>query len=99
MLSLGICNFTKQQVNMQDTQQEMKFTSRLKNCGQAKSTAHHTIRHRLWFRITLLIFHGVCEKSVKDSILKPTEVEQTPAKGLGETLMMDFKTEYLRRIS
>ena len=94
MLSLGICNFTKQKVNMQDKQQEMKFTSRLKNCGQVKTTACHTIRHRLWFSTTLFIFHGVCEKSVKDSILKPTEEEPTPAKGLGETFMMDFKTEY-----
>jgi hypothetical protein len=37
MFSLGICNFTKQEVNMQDKQQEMKFTSGLKNCGQAKT--------------------------------------------------------------
>ena len=30
MLSLGICNFTKQKVNMQDKQQEMQFTWELK---------------------------------------------------------------------
>lgn len=59
MLSLGICNFTKQKVNMQDKQQEMKFTSELKNCGQAQTKSHHTIEHRLSYSVTLLDFHGV----------------------------------------
>lgn len=31
---------------------------------------------------------------MKDSISKPTQVEQTPAEGLNETCMMDFKLEY-----
>lgn len=33
MLSLRIYNFTKQKVNMQDKQQEMKFMSGFKNCA------------------------------------------------------------------
>lgn len=59
VLSLGICNFTKQKVNRQDKQQEMKFTSGLKNCSQAKTKSHHRKRDRLLFCIPLLNFHGV----------------------------------------
>lgn len=58
MLSLGICNFTKQKVNMQDKQKEMKFTSGL-NCGQVKTKPNHTTGHMVFL---LFFFYGVFEE-------------------------------------
>lgn len=93
---IGNLQFYQSRKLTQEKQQEVKFTSGPKKRGQAKTKPHHTIRHELQLAIILRIFHGVGEKSVKDSILKPTDVAQMSTEGLKETFTMDFKIEYFK---
>lgn len=98
MLSLGICNFTKQKVNMQDKQQEMQFTWERKMCpGQNLSTSHNKTQARVQHHSAN--YPWSLRKICKRQHFKAYFSEADPWWSLSETLMMNFKTEYLGRIS